>query len=70
MSVGDQFKCAACGEWTPAGKFCIHCGASARPACPSCGEPVVPSARFCLECGTPLSDTVAARRASGASEPV
>ena len=64
--------CAACGELTPPGKFCIHCGAPSRQTCPSCGEPVIAGAHFCLECGAALlSPSPAEARAlqSGPSPP-
>ncbi len=53
----ELITCHACRERTPAGKFCIHCGAPTQQACPACGEPVVPGAKFCLECGAALSAT-------------
>ena len=47
--------CGSCGQPTPAGNFCIRCGASTQQACPGCGEAVVPGANFCLKCGTSLT---------------
>ncbi len=61
--------CSSCGELTPAGKFCIHCGASTQVHCPTCGEPVVPGAKFCLECGGTLAGG-AASPTSHAAEPI
>jgi class 3 adenylate cyclase/tetratricopeptide (TPR) repeat protein len=55
VSATAELRCAACGELTPPGKFCIHCGTPTQQACPACGQPVVPGAKFCLECGTALS---------------
>ena len=46
--------CAACGESTPSGKFCLHCGAPMARKCPSCGVDIPPNGKFCLECGTKL----------------
>jgi class 3 adenylate cyclase/tetratricopeptide (TPR) repeat protein len=66
MSSGAELRCAACGEMTPEGRFCIHCGASTQQACPNCGQPVVPGAKFCLECGTSLSSIAGA--ASGGNQ--
>ena len=55
MSATPELRCAACGELTPAGRFCIHCGASSLQSCPGCGEAIVPGARFCLQCGAALT---------------
>ncbi len=46
--------CPACGENTPEGKFCMKCGASLAPSCPSCGKELPAGAKFCLECGEKL----------------
>jgi class 3 adenylate cyclase/tetratricopeptide (TPR) repeat protein len=67
MSVGTDVRCGSCGELTPAGRFCIHCGASTQQACPACGASVVPGAKFCLECGTALNG--GASRAAGDASP-
>jgi class 3 adenylate cyclase/tetratricopeptide (TPR) repeat protein len=63
MSAGAELRCTACGELTPEGRFCIHCGASTQQACPNCGQAVVPGAKFCLECGTSLTLTPGAASA-------
>jgi class 3 adenylate cyclase/tetratricopeptide (TPR) repeat protein len=55
VSATPELRCAACGELTPAGRFCIHCGASSLQSCPGCGEAIVPGARFCLQCGAALT---------------
>ena len=69
MSAGPTLICPACGEATPAGKFCIHCGAATQQRCPACSEPVVPGANFCLECGTALGAGPGAAAAVAAPMP-
>jgi class 3 adenylate cyclase/tetratricopeptide (TPR) repeat protein len=64
VSVVATVACHSCGEQTPAGKFCIHCGASAQQRCSSCGQLVVPGAKFCLECGNALAGAPAPGRAA------
>ncbi len=54
-----ELRCPVCGEMTPAGRFCIHCGVSTIQSCPNCGEAIVPGARFCLQCGTSITGTSA-----------
>src|SRR5579884_251141 len=54
VSATEEIRCGNCGEPTPAGRFCIHCGAPSQARCPSCGTSVVPGANFCLECGASL----------------
>ncbi|MEO6857480.1 MAG: adenylate/guanylate cyclase domain-containing protein, partial [Solirubrobacteraceae bacterium] len=70
MSATAELRCAVCGELTPAGKFCIHCGTPTAQACPHCGEPVVPGAKFCLECGIPLAGAATAGARTAALPPV
>ncbi len=70
MSTSAAIICASCGEATPAGKFCIHCGASTQQKCPNCGEVVIAGAKFCLECGAALSGSAAASRVSSTPEPL
>ncbi|MBA2309756.1 MAG: zinc ribbon domain-containing protein [Pseudonocardiales bacterium] len=55
VSATGEVRCSTCGEPTPPGKFCIHCGAGTQQSCPNCGQAVVAGAKFCLECGTPLA---------------
>ncbi len=64
MSATGELRCGSCGEFTPAGRFCIHCGASTQQTCPSCGAAIVPGARFCLECGVSLTEAAPPGRAS------
>ena len=64
MSAAAELRCTACGELTPAGKFCIHCGTATQQACPACGAAVVAGARFCLECGASLTGAASAGHAS------
>jgi class 3 adenylate cyclase/tetratricopeptide (TPR) repeat protein len=59
VSATAEIRCAACGELTPAGRFCIHCGVSTQQSCPSCGEAIIPGARFCLQCGAALTGSPA-----------
>jgi len=47
-------KCSQCGEITPAGKFCLHCGNPMARKCPKCGTDVPANGKFCLECGGKL----------------
>src|SRR3954464_471260 len=65
--------CAACGAENRAGaKFCVECGQSFAPTCPTCGAPVV-SGKFCGECGSPLTAGAAANptaRTAGGDAPV
>src|SRR3954469_16015873 len=68
--------CAACGaENRPGAKFCVECGQSFAPTCPTCGAPVV-SGKFCGECGSPLAAGAAAgtarpaARTAGGAAPV
>jgi class 3 adenylate cyclase len=69
MSPTSTIACAACGEVTPPGKFCIHCGAPSRQTCPSCGEPVIAGASFCLECGASLKGSAGTESASAQAPP-
>jgi ribosomal protein L32 len=64
VSATAELRCSGCGELTPAGKFCIHCGTPTQQACPACGASVVPGARFCLECGVALTGAGPAGMAS------
>src|SRR5262249_6852403 len=59
VSATAELRCLACGELTPAGKFCIHGGTPTQRRCPSCGAAIVPGAKFCLECGTRLTAVAA-----------
>src|SRR5262249_29917679 len=48
-------RCASCEFENPEGlKFCEECGTQLLRVCPSCGQPVRPTAKFCGECGTTL----------------
>jgi membrane protease subunit (stomatin/prohibitin family)/ribosomal protein L32 len=47
-------KCPNCGEMTPSGKFCLHCGSPLSKKCPKCGADVPANGKFCLECGEKL----------------
>ncbi len=67
MSATAELRCGGCGELTPAGRFCIHCGTPTLQACPACGASVVPGARFCLECGAALTGAGPAGGASVAA---
>ena len=66
MSALDDLRCPACDQPTPAGRFCIHCGAGVQQSCTRCGTPVVPGAKFCLECGAAVG---APRAVTGADTP-
>jgi len=46
--------CPACGEITPPGKFCLHCGAQMAKKCPQCSTDIPANGKFCLECGFQL----------------
>jgi class 3 adenylate cyclase len=70
VSAGELVTCAACGETTPAGKFCIHCGSPMQQRCSACGEVLVSGAKFCLECGTPVGAEGVQARSSAAGETV
>jgi membrane protease subunit (stomatin/prohibitin family) len=50
----NGIKCPNCGETTPAGKFCLHCGSPIAKKCPDCGAEIPANGKFCLECGAKL----------------
>ncbi len=47
-------KCPACGQMTPAGKFCQQCGKPLGAKC-ECGADLNPGAKFCASCGKPAA---------------
>ena len=49
-----QMVCPHCGQKTPKGKFCIHCGKPLQQTCVKCGAPIADGAKFCPNCGTPV----------------
>lgn len=62
LSCGEKIEkaeagmviCPECGQQTPKGKFCIHCGHKFVSTCPNCRAEVPEGGKFCLECGTQL----------------
>ncbi len=50
-AAAEPLICPACGKPTPAGNFCLSCGASLVAKCPDCGKPVPNGSKFCPECG-------------------
>ncbi len=54
IDLTSKFKCPKCGEITPVGKFCLHCGSPIGRKCPKCGTDVPPNGNYCLECGEKL----------------
>lgn len=54
VSVPMGSHCPSCGEITPPGKFCLHCGTPISRKCPQCGTAVPAGGKFCLECGERL----------------
>lgn len=54
IQVQNGIRCAGCGEVTPEGKFCLHCGAPMSKKCPQCGMDLPSNGKFCLECGQKL----------------
>ena len=50
----EGIQCPNCGEITPPGKFCLHCGSPIAKKCPNCGIDVPANGKFCPECGEKL----------------
>ena len=50
----DGVVCPSCGDVTPVGKFCLHCGSPMAKKCPKCGTDIPANGKFCLECGEKL----------------
>ncbi len=51
-----QIKCPTCGQLTPVGEHCVHCGAALFVECPHCHAhlPVTMAGKYCPSCGKPL----------------
>jgi len=54
IDLTSNFKCPKCGEITPVGNFCLHCGSPIGRKCPKCGTDVPLNGKYCLECGEKL----------------
>src|SRR5437870_4034756 len=54
--TGMRGSASAAGTTCPSAdaRFCMACGASLAPGCPSCGADVPAQARFCMACGAAL----------------
>lgn len=50
-------QCPSCGQVSPPGKFCSHCGKPLAPptAQCACGANLTPGAKFCASCGKPVA---------------
>ena len=51
QAMPEMVICPNCGQETPKGKFCLHCGNPLENTCPECGTAVPAGAKFCLNCG-------------------
>jgi membrane protease subunit (stomatin/prohibitin family) len=54
LTITGGIKCHNCGEVTPAGNFCLHCGSPIAKKCRKCGTDVPANGKFCLGCGEKL----------------
>lgn len=50
----NMITCPHCGQQTPPGKFCVHCGKPLTVTCPNCGATLPYGTKFCPSCGTKI----------------